>query len=249
MKKYLDLLYEMTARDLKIKYKGSKVGFFWMMINPIAQVAIIGLVFSYFIKIPNYYRFLLSGLIPWQYFSQTITASTQSLLNERRLIHKSKFNLEIIPLSVSLSNFIIFMPSFVALVFYQIITGSISMTHALMVVPAVLLMLSLTSSLSIILSISGVYFRSLTHIINPLLLLFFYSTPIIYRLDMLPENLKKVSSMNPVSGYTQLFHYSLLNIEPSYPKIIIAGLTTIVLFMFIAKKVIKSRGSLIIDKL
>ena len=177
MKQYLDLLYEMTARDLKIKYKGSRVGFFWMMINPIAQVAIIGLVFSYFIKIPNYYGFLLSGLIPWQYFSQTITASTQSLLNERRLIHKSKFNLEIIPLSVSLSNFIIFMPPLVVLILYQIITGSISMTHALMVVPAVLLMLSLTSSLSIILSVSGVYFRSLTHIINPLLLLFFYSTP------------------------------------------------------------------------
>jgi lipopolysaccharide transport system permease protein len=249
MKEYLEFLYEMTIRDLKIKYNGSKAGFFLMITNPIIQVAIIGLVFSYFIKIQNYYIFLMSGLIPWQYFSQTISSSTQSLVNERRLIHKSKFNLEIIPLSISLSNFIILIPSLVILTLYQLLTGFISMTHVMMMIPTVLLMLLLTSSLSIILSVLGVYFRSLTHVINPLLLLFFYSTPIVYKLDMLPENLKKISSISPVSGYTQLFHYSLLNIKPSYPGIILVGFAMIVLLVFISIRTIKSKGSFIIDKL
>jgi len=239
----------MTLRDLKVKYKGSRFGFFWMIINPIFQVAIIGLVFSYIVEIPNYYVFLLSGLIPWQYFSQTISSSTQSLLNERQLIHKSKFNLEMIPLSISLSNFIILSPSFITLVLYQLIIRSVSTTHVLMVIPAVILMLVFTSSLSIILSVVGVYFRSLAQIVNPLLLLFFYSTPIIYKIDMLPDNLKRISSINPVSGYTQLFHYSLLDIPISFPKEIIVGLTIIILSVLASKKIIESKGPIIVDKL
>ncbi len=249
MKRYIQLLYEMTLRDLKVKYKGSRFGFFGMIINPIFQVAIIGLVFSYIVEIPNYYVFLLSGLIPWQYFSQTISSSTQSLLNERQLIHKSKFNLEMIPLSISLSNFIILSPSFITLVLYQLIIRSVSTTHVLMVIPAVILMLVFTSSLSIILSVVGVYFRSLAQIVNPLLLLFFYSTPIIYKIDMLPDNLKRISSINPVSGYTQLFHYSLLDIPISFPQGNNCWTNNHYTISIGFKKIIESKGPIIIDKL
>ncbi len=97
---YIDLLLIMTGNEIKARYKGTVAGFFWMIINPLLQMLIIGFVFSFFIKVPNYFLFLFVGLLPWQFFSTSLSKATKSFVSARFLLQKTKFAKEIIPFSI-----------------------------------------------------------------------------------------------------------------------------------------------------
>src|SRR3989344_7145799 len=99
---YFDFLLAMTEKEIKARYKRAVFGFLWVILNPLLQMIIIGAIFSFFIKIPNYFLFLFSGLLPWQFFSLSLSKATQSIVNERELLQKAKFPIEAIPISIVL---------------------------------------------------------------------------------------------------------------------------------------------------
>jgi len=88
---YLDFLWEMTKRELIIRYKKTYLGFLWAILNPLAQMLIIGTVFSLFIKQDNYYLFIFIGLIFWQFYLNSTDRSSRSFIDSRNLLQKTKF--------------------------------------------------------------------------------------------------------------------------------------------------------------
>src|SRR3989344_4134477 len=104
LKNYLEFLWVMSEKETKVRYKRAVFGFLWVVLNPSLQMLIIGVVFSLFIKIPNYFLFLFTGLLPWQFFSLSLSKATPSIVNERSILQKAKFPIEAIPISIILAN-------------------------------------------------------------------------------------------------------------------------------------------------
>src|SRR5437870_5185655 len=111
---FLELLLEMTKKELVARYKHTVFGFLWIILNPLLQMIVIGFVFTFITKetIHNYFYSLFLGLLVWNFFSLSLTKSIPSIVYERSLIKKAAFPKEVIPLSIILSNFFHFILGF-----------------------------------------------------------------------------------------------------------------------------------------
>src|SRR5579864_3777427 len=108
---YRELVANLTARDLRLKYKGSTLGVAWSLLNPLLMMAIYTAVFSVFLRavtVPHYWALVLGGLLPWVFFSNSLTAATVSFIRAPNLITKIYFPIESLPIAAVLANFINF---------------------------------------------------------------------------------------------------------------------------------------------
>ena len=110
-----DLLVMLTVKELKARYKSTYFGFLWAFINPLLQMIILSIVFKFFfrIQVENYSIFLFSGLLPWMFFSLSLTSGTSTLIDNRDILKKVVFPREILPLSAISANFVNFAASMV----------------------------------------------------------------------------------------------------------------------------------------
>ena len=106
--RFTELLVAMTEKELRARYKHTVFGFFWLVANPVLQMLVIGFVFTFFMKEPikNYYFYLFTGLLVWNFFSLSLTKTTPSIVFERALTKKAVFPRAVIPLSIILSNLV-----------------------------------------------------------------------------------------------------------------------------------------------
>ena len=148
-KYYLDFLWAMTEKEFKVRYKRTLFGFLWVFINPIMQMLVIGFVFRLFIKEPieNYFLYLLSGLLVWNFFSLSMNKVTPSIVNERSLVKKAKFPREVIPISIILSNFVHLVIAFTLFMVPVIYLGLLSFASLPWLFAAFLLLLIFTMEL------------------------------------------------------------------------------------------------------
>lgn len=220
LRHYLNLLWAMTEKELKVRYKKTLAGFLWVILNPLLEMVIIGLIFSYFINIPNYYLFLLVGLIPWTFFSQSVNNAAVSIVSERSLLHKAKFPIEIIPLSVVIANLLNLMISLLLLSFFLLFIGKLAFVKLIFLVPALVLLVVFTSGLCLLVSALYVKFRDVGYIVRAILILAFYATPIIYSLSLIPAGIRGLFMFNPLSSIFELFRLSLLDRGNIYIEIL-----------------------------
>lgn len=211
---YRELLKCLVARDIILRYKGSIMGFFWALLNPLLLLIIFSFVFSKILRmnIPNYPLFLFSAIIPWNFFSQTQSAATGSISMYGSILTKVYFPREIIPLSLVISNFIHtflvgFVVNFILVLLYHISPGISLLFLPLVFVVQILL----TSGMALILSCLQVYFRDITVLLNHVLILWFYATPIIYPLEMVPEPYLTWIRFNPLTGIIVSYRNILLD--------------------------------------
>jgi len=216
----LDLLLEMIANDLKIRYRYTLFGFLWIIFNSLFQMLIIGMIFSVFIKMTNYYLFLFTGIIVWQFFSQSLSRSTTIFLNDRSLLQKARFSTYIMPISVVASNFVHLIAAIIMLVFYLIFSKSLLFPDIFLLIPVGLWLLILTTGISLLMSSFYVFHRDVIFIVNSLLLLGFYVTPILYPFSYIPKELHIFFAVNPLTSIFELFRLSLIG-QASIPKEII----------------------------
>lgn len=211
----------MTEKEIKARYKHTVFGFLWVILNPILQMLVIGFVFSFFVRVPveNYYLFLFSGLLPWQFFSLSLSKSTSSFVYERSLLQKSKFPREVIPLSIILSNFFHFLASLVLLALFLLFIKSIVFPQILYIVPASLVLLTFTVSISLLASALQVRYRDINFFVQSLLILWFYATPIVYNLELIPNSVRWMFHFNPLATIFEVFHAAVVGLrlpEPGY---------------------------------
>ncbi len=224
-KQYWDFLFAMTEKEIKARYKFAILGFLWVILNPLLQMLVIGFIFQFFVpvKVDNYFLFLFAGLLPWNFFSMTVQKATPSIVFERGLIQKAKFPREAIVLSIVLSNLFHFLIALslliLALVIDKIvfdhygISQSISyIFRMLWLLPLLFSLTLLTSGFSLICSALNVKYRDVNFITQAILPLWFYATPLVYTLTLLPERFRIFYLLNPMAGIIELFHLVLLNL-------------------------------------
>ncbi len=203
----------MTEKELKARYKNTIFGFLWVFVNPLMQMLVIGFVFKFFIKepIPNYYLYLLVGLLVWNFFSLTLTKTTPSVVNERNLIKKAKFPREVIPISIVLANFINMFISFGLLLIPVLFFGLISVSNLPMLLIGIILLLAFTIGLSLITSALDVRFRDINFLVQALLIVWFYATPVVYSIAVIPYRLIWLWRFNPLTVIVQLFQNAIVS--------------------------------------
>lgn len=200
---YRELLKNLVVKDLKIKYSGSLLGFLWSLLNPLAMILIYSLAFKYIMRVQleNVTLFYFVGMLPWHFFSGAISASTVAVISNANLIKKIHFPREILPISTVLFHFAQFLLA-LSVFFPALLFLNAKLTAALAVYPLVLfLQLVFTVGLALFLSAMTVFYRDIKHLVEVGLIIFFWMTPIIYHLTMVPESVRFIFKLNPLAAY------------------------------------------------
>lgn len=188
--KFRYLLRNLVSRDLKARYKNSVLGILWSVLNPLFLMAVFTVLFTVLAnnEIRQYPIFVLVGLIPWNFFSGSLTSGTTSVTNNSSLIKKVYFPRELLPTSALLSNLVNFLFAFAVLIVF-LFAFDIGLTiHALWVPLILLTQLIFTLGLCLLLGSLTVLYRDVLMILEVVLLAWFFLTPVFYSLEMFGES-------------------------------------------------------------
>ncbi|OPX93189.1 MAG: Teichoic acid translocation permease protein TagG [Syntrophorhabdus sp. PtaU1.Bin002] len=208
------MLRAMAVRELKATYVGSFFGFFWAVLNPVSQILIYGIVFGYFFKgspppqygTDSYFLYLVAGLIPWQFFAQTVGATTNVLLSYRNLIKRAAgFPSEVLPIVTVISNLISALVS-ICLLFVIVVVFTRKASLYMMGVFVYLFLASVICvGIGWILSSLTVFLRDIPQVIGLALTGMFFFTPIFYSPTIVPPKALLIMKLNPmyhvIEGY------------------------------------------------
>jgi ABC-2 type transport system permease protein len=200
--RYRELLINLVRKELRVKYKNSVLGFVWSMLNPALYLVIFYIVFTKFLgaSIPNFPIYLLSGLLAWNLWSGSLGGSVTSLIGNANLVTKVYFPREILPLATIGANLMNFLFQFIVLIGALIVFRYHVGPEALVLVPAALAVeIVMLVGFTLIVAVLNVYFRDVQHLLELVLLAWFWMTPIVYQSRVVQEK-----------GHT-LFHIYLLN--------------------------------------
>ena len=229
--RYKELLRNLVTRDIKVRYKRSVLGFFWVMLNPLLMMLVMSMVFSGLFKVstPNYTSYLLSGIILWNFFSQSTTTSVVSLISNSSLIKKIYIPKAIFPLSVILSAVVNFLFSLVPLLLIIYFTGG-SISGRVYLLPVILLLVALFSfGIALLLSTLTVFFHDTIYIYDVLLMVWMYATPIFYPESIIPGKFSFILHFNPFYYYLTVFRGALyLDISAVSVKLLYGLLSSLV---------------------
>jgi ABC-type polysaccharide/polyol phosphate export permease len=204
--RYRGLIQSLVARELKARYRGSALGFLWSFINPLLFLLIYSFVFAVVLPaqhsndIEPFALFMFCGILPWTWFSSSLTESAGSLIAGGNLIKKVLFPAEILPIVTVLANmvhFVLGLPILIAfLAYYQRWPDAWDLVWFPV---TVLVQLIFTAGLALILSSLSVHFRDIRDILSNVLTLWFFSTPILYWIKEAPGFSKRVLDFNPMT--------------------------------------------------
>ncbi len=219
-----ELTIYFTKRELKNRVAGNIGGYFWIIAQPLLTVLMFVFIFSIILKIrvQNYYPeagsftvFLLSGLLPWMAFQESILRSMTVILENAEAIKKIPFPTESLVMGTGLACYIITGVGFSILVFYcclvlNFVSVKLSLIKIFLTFSLYAAQLLLSIGIGFIASALTVYLRDLIQIIPLLMQIWFYTTPIVYPLEMVPKGIKKFILMNPMTRYVELYRSILL---------------------------------------
>ena len=237
---YRELLKTNVKKEIRGRYKNSILGVMWSFLNPLLQLAVYAVIFGALLAggDPTYHIYICVALIPWTYFTTTITQAAFTIIGNGDIIKKVYFPREILPISVVTSGAVNFMISTVIILGF-LFTAGLGITKYILLYPIILLIqYLLLIGIAFIVSSITVYFRDLEHIIGVVLMAAFYGTPIVYKLEQLPPNLQVVMKLNPmthlINAYRDIFYYQQMpDIKILGILLAIAlGLTVIGYFIF-----------------
>ena len=213
LRQYREFLKTNVKKDIRGKYKGSFLGVLWSFLNPLLSVVVYAIVFPYImrIKVENYLIYLITGIIPWTFFTTSINMGMNSILFNANIIKKVYFPRIILPISSVTSCLVNFLISCIIILLFCIGSG-VGVSIYLLWLPVVAIIQYLFQlGLVFILSAIEIYMRDIEHIVNFLISMLFYVTPILYTPETFPEKLSWVLKINPLSyimvAYRNIFFY------------------------------------------
>lgn len=220
------LIYNLVARDLKVKYKGSTLGFLWSLLNPLLMIVVYTVAFKYVIKmkVPNFTVFLFSALLPWNFLSSALSMGVTSITDNSNLVKKVYFPREVLPLSIVLVNlfhfFLTFLVLIPALLFFDLQPGFSFFMLVVIIFFQTLFVMGLTFFVSAV----NVYYRDMKHFLEVILQLWFWLTPIIWPLALVPEHLQKFAYLNPFTPYIKAYRDIILHGQfPACLSLLLSG--------------------------
>lgn len=241
---YRELLKTNVKKDIRGKYKGSFLGILWSFLNPLLQVVVYWIVFPYLFRgatIPNYLCYLVTGIIPWTFFITTVNAGTTSMKSNANILKKVYFPREVLLFSQVLSGLVNFLISCIIIVIFCIGTGAGVSWHIVFLPIVALIQSALTLGIIFFLSAIDVYVQDLEYIVQFVLNMAFYGTPILYVPQMFVGAgvLLDLIRYNPltiiINAYREIFLYHHV---PGYKGLAAVAVLSIVL-MFVGYKVFR----------
>lgn len=202
MRRTWELLFLLTLRDLKLRYQDTILGFVWSLIKPLLLGAVLYLALQRIAKIDvaDYHLVLLTAIFPWFWFQMSVMLATPAFAHNGNLIKKVYFPRFVLPFSVVANNMVHFLISIPILALFILASGDRPSPVWLVGIPLLtLVQLALLMGIVLLVASADVFFRDLEHLVEVLLNLWFYMTPILYPLSMVPDNLKPLIYINPLS--------------------------------------------------
>jgi len=227
---YRNLIWCLVKNDLKVKYRRSFLGFLWSLLNPLMMMSVMAIAFTQIIKVRSeeYVLYLLCSLLPWGYLSECLQGCASSVIRSENLIKSQNIPLIVYPIKQSLFSMMTFSFQLIALLcLYSIIRMDFPSKIYYLIFTIPLLTIFCTG-LGILLSVITVYFRDIQHLLNVVLKAWFYLTPILYPLDILPEEYQFYLLLNPATHFIQLFSEPLYkDMSPGLATFFITSVLTI----------------------
>ena len=231
---YREMIASLVRKDLRGRYKGSVLGFFWTFLNPLMQLLVYSLVFSIIVRVEveKYYLFLFVALIPWIFFSSALTSGSSVILAQKDMVKKIYFPREVLPIAHALTNFINMLFSFIV-VFIVIIFSGVDINFlALMYLPLIMIIeFTLVLGITFLTSSITVYLRDLEHIMTILNMLWMYLTPILYSITMIPAVYLPYIQLNPMTAvivaYRDILYYAQVPMMGTLLNAVLMALTVL----------------------
>ena len=193
--RYRELFGNLFRRDLQTRYKGSALGVVWSLLNPLILMGIYVLVFSLLWKaaagIQHYALYLLVGLALWLFFSSSLTTGARSMVDSAALVKKVRFPRQLVPLSVVATQLVTFVAMLVVLMVVNPIVIPETRDTFLLAIPIAVGIVAFACGVALFVSCANVVFRDVEHLVQAVLLPWFFLTPILYRLEDLPGGVQR----------------------------------------------------------
>ena len=211
---YRTMIGSMIRRDLRGRYKASALGFAWTFLNPLLQLAVYTLVFSTIMRagIKDYYLFLFVALIPWIFFSTSVSAGASCVMAQKDIVKKIYFPREVLPISHVTCQLVNMLLSMVVVLAVLLLSGKgISFKAMLYLPPVIVAEYLLALSITMIVSAVTVYLRDLEHVLVIITMAWQFLTPVMYSIDMVPEQIQTIFHLNPMTpiiiAYRDILYY------------------------------------------
>ena len=233
---YRELLYFLTLRDIKVRYKQTLMGLAWVIIQPLMTMLIFTLVFNRFVRLDAgplpYPLFALSGLLLWLFFSSAVSNSTNSLISNANLITKVYFPRMFIPAAAVGAGLVDLAVAFVLLIVLVFYYG-LSLTPSLLLLPLfVFLMTLLALGVSLFSAAVTVKYRDLRHALPFIIQLWMFASPVIYPAAIVPERWRWLLTVNPIAGIIEGFRAALTGQPFNWFQLSLATGITVTLLLF-----------------
>jgi lipopolysaccharide transport system permease protein len=232
---YRDLLYTLSVHRLKVRYKQSVLGPAWALLQPLLLMIMFTIVFSRIVSVPSdgipYALFAYSALLPWTFFSTSLSSSTNSLVSHVNLVTKVYFPREILPLTYVIAGLVDFVLASLVLgallVYYHV-----GMTvYAFIAIPTIVVLTVFTVAVSLVLSAIQVRYRDIGVAMPLLLQLWMFVTPIVYPLSVVPGRWRAIYELNPMVGIIESFRRVIIQGVP--PDLHALGVSALVSLMLL----------------
>lgn len=219
---YREMVENLVLRDLKIRYKGSVLGFLWSLVNPLLLMLVFTVVFTIMLpnfQIPNFPAFVLCALLPWNFFATSVTMAISSITGNSNLIKKVYFPREILTISSVMANFVNFLLALPVLLAFILLFGR-PLTVWIAYLPLLMIaQVAFTLGVALVLATANVFYRDTTVIMEVLLQAWFFLTPVFYPIDLLPLSVEVAGMALPLRRLTYILN-PMASIIASYRSIL-----------------------------
>lgn len=211
---YREMIVSLVRKDLRGRYKGSVLGFLWTFINPLLQLVIYTIVFSIILRagIDKFYLFLFVALVPWIFFSSAVTGGSTSILSQQDMVKKIYFPRQVLPIAYVTSSFVNMLLCFCVIFVVLVVDGVGLNLKALFYLPIIMLVeYILALGIGMLSAALTVYFRDLEYILGIITMAWMYLTPIMYDVNMIPDEFRLIFNLNPMTpiivAYREILYY------------------------------------------
>lgn len=226
--RYRELLRNLVFKDLKLKYRGSVLGFLWSLVHPLAMMLVYTLAFKVVMKNPqpNFLLFLLIGILAWTFFAGSLTMATGSIIDAGGLMKGVRFPRAILPLATVLFNLSQYALTLTVLLPLLLLIHGLAPKWPMLLFPLlVALQVIFTAGLALMVAAATAFFRDVRHLLDIALSLLFWTTPIVYPLSMVPERAQALFLLSPMSPFVSVFHQVMYDRQWPDPSLLLLVIT------------------------
>jgi ABC-type polysaccharide/polyol phosphate export permease len=233
------LVRVLGRKDFFVRYRRPSLGVIWAIVVPVIQAAVLSVVFTVVVRIGTdipYIVFIMSGIVPWAFFSGTIGSAVRSITSGSGIASKVYFPRAVLPLANVTTAAYGFLPTVVVLLIVALAWGQRPSVWWLFAIPGTIVMVALTAAFALVLAALQVYFRDIAFILGAITQAWFYASGVFFPVDRVPEGiLRNLFIANPATGMIEMFRVMFQGVHPyTIPALISTIVWTLALLVFAA---------------